>query len=147
MAKCVYRYNDWNRTGDGHAEIVLTKRIVIKETACFMWHIYSPYGIDPETYEPNDQEKALATKSHWKGQVIKSRKDAERSAWNETPEKALDSWRRRKGYQLKRLEIALERVQLCIKAHDANSPWNVTPKVIDAGSGPVLEQYNWGEYY
>ena len=146
MNKLVYRYDDINvadMNGGATATIALTKRVVVKETACYLWSIYA--GMNPEYYEITDYDRACANKPHYKGQVIKTRKGAVISRYSETPVKALAAWRTRKHYQLKRLELALERVRLCVDQYDAGAPWNVCPQTIYCGTGPVMSQYDWRE--
>ncbi|RTA29725.1 hypothetical protein [Klebsiella pneumoniae] len=40
----VYRYNDVNRVGDGHAQVQLLRRVVIKETEHYVWSVPEPFG-------------------------------------------------------------------------------------------------------
>lgn len=145
MGKCVYRYNDYNREGDGVAEIVLCRRLVIKETACYLWHIHPPMGEDPETFNREADYTHCVKKPWYKGQVVKTRKGAHRSAWAETPEKALSQWRARKAFQLKRLRLQLERVELCVAGYDALQP-KTAPESIPCGKGPQSALYDWRVY-
>lgn len=155
----VYRYNDVNRVGDGHAQVELLRRVVIKETEHYVWSV-------PESAW-NDALGNLAYYwSHPKRSYYypkKTKKNADRSAWHITKEQAMKAWFIRKQHQLARLRLALERVELCVegvKAQGVLSPsgydkvgdqWqplrvHKIPDTVECGSGPVLSEYSWVEY-
>lgn len=154
----VYRYNDVNRVGDGHAQVQLLRRVVIKETEHYVWSV-------PESFGWNDALSDLAYYwSHPKRSYYypkKTKKNADRSAWHITKEQAMKAWFIRKQHQLARLRLALERVELCVegvKAQGVLSPSGYdtargyvplkvkqTPLTVECGAGPVLSEYSWVE--
>lgn len=154
----VYRYNDVNRVGDGHAQVELLRRVVIKETEHYVWSV-------PESAW-NDALSDLAYYwSHPKRSYYypkKTKKNADRSAWHITKEQAMKAWFIRKQHQLARLRLALERVELCVEGVKAQGvlvpagydkvgdPWQPlrvkqTPDKVECGAGPVLSEYSWVE--
>lgn len=158
----VYRYNDINRVGDGHAEVVLLRRVIIKETEHYVWSVPEPItwnGVR-EPMAPADWyfRQPKYSRNHPK----KTKKNAARSAWHVTKEQAMEAWYIRKQHQLARLKLALERVELCmkgVKEQGVLSPGSYdtargyvplrvkqTPDTVDCGAGPVLSEYNWQEY-
>lgn len=137
----VYRYNDINRVGDGHAEVVLLRRVIL-------WNLLN--GI------LNNTNSVMTTRR-------KQKKNAARSAWHVTKEQAMEAWFIRKQHQLSRLKLALERVELCVEGvkaqgvlipsgyDEVGDPWQPlrvkqTPDTVECGAGPVLSEYNWTEY-
>lgn len=154
----VYRYNDANRVGDGHAQVKLLRRVVIKETEHYVWSVPEPFGW-------NGVLGNLAYYwSHPKRSYYypkKTKKNADRSAWHITKEQAMKAWFIRKQHQLARLRLALERVELCVEGVKAQGvlvpasydtargyvPLKVkqTPDTVECGAGPVLSEYNWME--
>lgn len=158
----VYRYNDINRFGDGHAEVVLLRRVVIKETEHYVWSVPEPMMWNGVREPLNDinwyWEKWQKGTTYY---PKKTKKNADRSAWHVTKEQALAAWYVRKGYQLARLRLMLERVELCmkgVKEQGIIEPVNMsnisplferikqTPDFIECGAGPVLSEYCWQEY-
>lgn len=157
----VYRYNDVNRVGDGHAQVELLRRVVIKETEHYVWSVPEPL---PWNGVPGVLGNLAYYWSHPKQSNYypkKIKKNADRSAWHVTKEQALAAWYVRKGYQLARLRLMLERVELCmkgIKEQGIIEPVNMsntsplterikqTPDFIECGAGPVLSEYCWQEY-
>ena len=160
----VYRYNDVNRVGDGHAQVELLRRVIIKETEHYVWSVPEPTmwnGVreplkDIEWYWQKWQSK------HRTGYYPKkTKKNADRSAWHITKEQAMAAWYIRKQHQLSRLKLALERVELCVEGVKAQGilkpgsydtvrgyvPLRVkqTPDTVECGAGPVLSEYNWME--
>lgn len=160
--KYVYRYNDINRVGDGHAQVELFRRVVIKETEHYVWSVPHPgtwNGVpqllsDPAFYWSHPKRSYYYPK--------KTKKNADRSAWHITKEQAMAAWFIRKQHQLARLKLALERVELCVEGvkaqgilipsgHDkVGDPWQPlrikqTPNAVDCGSGPVSARYSWME--
>lgn len=159
----VYRYNDINRVGDGHAEVVLLRRVIIKETEHYVWSVPEPMmwrgARDP--LEPVEWYFKQHKFSY--NYPKKTKKNAARSAWHVTKEQAMEAWYIRKQHQLARLKLALERVELCMKGvkeqgvlipsgydevGDTWQPLRVkqTPDTVECGAGPVLSEYNWTEY-
>lgn len=158
----VYRYNDVNRVGDGHAQIELLRRVVIKETEHYVWSVPEPMmwrGVREPLNDINWYwEKWQKGTTYY---PKKTKKNADRSAWHVTKEQALAAWYVRKGYQLARLRLMLERVELCMKGVKEQgiiepvSMSNIspltkrikqTPDFIECGAGPVLSEYCWQEY-
>lgn len=159
----VYRYNDINRSGDGHAEVVLLRRVIIKETEHYVWSVPEPL---PLNGVPGQLPSNLTFYwSHPKRSYYypkKTKKNAARSAWHVTKEQAMEAWYIRKQHHLARLKLALERVELCmkgVKEQGVLSPGSYdtvrgyvplhvkqTPDKVECGAGPVLSEYNWQEY-
>lgn len=158
----VYRYNDINRVGDGHAQVELLRRVIIKETEHYVWSVPEPMMWRGVREPLNDidwywQKWQKGTTYYPK----KTKKNADRSAWHVTKEQALAAWYVRKGYQLARLRLMLERVELCMKGVKSQGvlvpasydtargyvPLKVkqTPDTVECGPGPVLSEYNWME--
>lgn len=157
----VYRYNDINRVGDGHAQVELLRRVIIKETEHYVWSV-------PESAwngVPGVLYNLAYYWSHPKRSYYypkKTKKNADRSAWHITKEQAMKAWFIRKQHQLARLRLALERVELCVEGVKAQGvlvpasydtargyvPLKVkqTPDVVECGSGQVLSEYSWVEY-
>ena len=151
----VYRYNDVNRVGDGHAQVELLRRVVIKETEHYVWSV-------PESAQGVLGNLAYYW-SHPKRSYYypkKTKKNADRSAWHITKEQAMKAWFIRKQHQLARLRLALERVELCVegvKAQGVLSPGSFimgdyfplrvrkTPDKVECGSGKILAGYSWME--
>lgn len=158
----VYRYNDVNRTGDGHAQVELLRRVIIKETEHYVWSVPQPMiwqGVR-EPLAPTEWyfKRPKYDYNHPK----KTKKNADRSAWHITKEQAMAAWFIRKQHQLSRLKLALERVELCVEGVKAQGilipsgydkvgdPWQPlrikqTPDTVECGAGPVLSEYNWTE--
>lgn len=157
----VYRYNDINRVGDGHAEVVLLRRVIIKETEHYVWSVPEPMmrrGVrDPlEPVEWYFKQHKLSY-----DYPKKTKKNAARSAWHVTKEQAMEAWFIRKQHQLSRLKLALERVELCVEGVKAQGvlipsgydesgvyPLTIkqTPDSVECGAGPVQSEYCWQEY-
>lgn len=157
----VYRYNDVNRVGDGHAQVKLLRRVVIKETEHYVWSVPEPL---PWNGVPGVLGNLAYYWSHPKHSYYypkKTKKNADRSAWHITKEQAMKAWFIRKQHQLARLRLALERVELCVegvKAQGVLSPGQhlmgeyfplrvrKTPDTVECGAGPVQSEYCWQEY-
>lgn len=158
----VYRYNDVNRVGDGHAQVELLRRVIIKETEHYVWSVPEPL---PWNGVPGVLGNLAYYWSHPKHSSYypkKTKKNADRSAWHVTKEQAMAAWFIRKQHQLSRLKLALERVELCVEGVKAQGilipsgydkvgdPWQPlrvkqTPDTVECGAGPVLSEYNWTE--
>ena len=156
----VYRYNDINRVGDGHAQVELLRRVIIKETEYYVWSVPEPL---PWNSVPGVLCNLAYYWSHPKRSYYypkKTKKNADRSAWHITKEQAMKAWFIRKQHQLARLRLALERVELCVEGVKSQGvlipgsfvmgeyfPLRVhkTPDTVECGSGPVLSEYNWME--
>lgn len=157
----VYRYNDINRVGDGHAQIELLRRVIIKETEHYVWSVPEPL---PWNGVPGVLGNLAYYWSHPKQSNYypkKTKKNAARSAWHITKEQAMEAWYVRKQHQLTRLRLALERVELCMKGVKEQGvlspgqhlmgeyfPLRVrkTPDTVECGDGPVQSEYCWQEY-
>ncbi|QYA57181.1 hypothetical protein [Escherichia phage KW1E_UTAR] len=154
----VYRYRDWNRGGDGASALFAERRVVIKETEHFVYHISLPWDWDKNpVVDQGLIDHCLKTKG-W-NRARKTKKDAHVSAWRLDQKVAMADWVRRKGYQLSRLRLAIERVedlQDTLIRHGVILPQtgHMTPeeRVISApntvvgGVTPEAENYNWQEY-
>ena len=159
----VYRYNDVNRIGDGHAQVELLRRVIIKETEHYVWSVPEPMmwrGVREPLNDINWYwEKWQKGTTYY---PKKTKKNADRSAWHISKEQAMAAWYIRKQHQLARLRLALERVELCVEGVKAQGvlipsgydkvgdPWQPlrvkqTPDTVECGAGPVLSEYNWTE--
>nr|DAZ70763.1 MAG TPA: hypothetical protein [Caudoviricetes sp.] len=154
----VYRYRDWNRGGDGAASLFVERRVVIKETEHFVYHISLPWDWDKNPVV--DQElidHCLKTKG-W-NRARKTKKDAHISAWRLDQKVAMADWVRRKHYQLARLQLAIERVKdlldVCVRGgvilpHTGRlTPIErviEAPDLIEGNVTPEAENYDWREY-
>lgn len=158
--KHVYRYNDINRPGDGHAEVVLLRRVIIKETEHYVWSVPEPLPWNGVPGELSDPAYYWSHPKRSYNYPKKTKKNAARSAWHVTKEQAMESWHIRKQHQLSRLKLALERVELCVKGVKEQGmlspgshimgeyfPLRVrkTPDCVECGTGSVLSKYNWME--
>lgn len=154
----VYRYRDLNRAGDGASSLLVERRVVIKETEHFVYHISLPWDWDKNpVVDQGLIDHCLKTKG-W-NRARKTKKDAHVSAWRLDQKVAMADWIRRKGYQLARLQLAMERVKDLLDVlvrHGVILPdtGRLTPieRVIDAPDlieGNVTheaENYDWREY-
>ncbi|ENN7084405.1 hypothetical protein ACAH42_004473 [Salmonella enterica] len=52
----VYRYNDINRSDDGHAQVELLRRVIIKETEHYVWSV--PH---PGTWSDDKRQSSMIT--------------------------------------------------------------------------------------
>lgn len=155
----VYRYNDVNRVGDGHAQVELLRRVVIKETEHYVWSVPESFGWNGVL---GDLAYYLSYPKRSYYYPKKTKKNADRSAWHVSKEQAMAAWYIRKQHQLARLRLALERVELCVEGVKAQGvlipsgydkvgdPWQPlrvkqTPDTVECGAGPVLSEYNWTE--
>ena len=117
MIKHVYRYDDRNLPGDGAAGLVLTRRAVIKETDCYVYHV--PVGDDGFPWLHSQELKggdhfSLNKRSYY--YPHKTRKSDYRSKYHCTKEEALTAYLIRKSHQVARLSLALERIKLINEA-------------------------------
>lgn len=164
MIKHVYRYDDRNLPGDGAAGLVLTRRAVIKETDCHVYHV--PVGDDGFPWLHSQELKggdhfSLNKRSYY--YPHKTRKSAYRSKYHCTKEEALTAYLIRKSHQVARLSLALERIKLIDEAliRDGYYVPNVADEFrpirdrivkapcngeVNGGIGPEYENYNWKEY-
>ena len=164
MIKHVYRYDDRNLVGDGAAGLVLTRRAVVKETDCYVYHVPAnedgtPW-LKPENLK-NGDHFALPGSNHY--YPVKTRKGAERSKYHCTKEEALTAYIIRKSHQVARLSLALERIKLIDEAliRDGYYVPNVADEFrpirerivkapcngeVNGGIGPESENYVWTEY-
>ena len=164
MIKHVYRYDDRNLPGDGAAGLVLTRRAVIKETDCYVYHV--PVGDDGFPWLHSQELKggdhfSLNKRSYY--YPHKTLKGAERSKYHCTKDEALTVYLIRKSHQVARLSLALERIKLIDEAliRDGYYVPNVADEFrpirdrivkapcngeVNGGVGPESENYNWTEY-
>lgn len=158
MTKFVYRYRDINRVGDGASQLYVERRIVVKETPCFVYHIPLPYGW-VEGEELNERTVAFSLKTKGFFRARRTRKGAHRSSWRLDKKVAMADWVSRKAYQLSRLRLTIERVEslldTCVREgvivpQAGNlSPLDrvvLWPDVVDGPVTPEASEYNWQEY-
>lgn len=164
MIKHVYRYDDRNLVGDGAAGLVLTRRAVVKETDCYVYHVPANEDVTP-WLKPENLGKnghfGLYKRSYY--YPLKTRKGAERSKYHCTKEEALTAYLIRKSHQVARLKLTLERIQLIDSAllrdgfympNVGESFLPIRDRIVKAprdgevngGIGPESENYNWMEY-
>ena len=165
MIKHVYRYDDRNLTGDGAAGLVLTRRAVVKETDCYVYHV--PAGEDGtpwltgKDFRTDKGHFELSKCSYYYPR--KTRKGACSSKYHCTKEEALTAYLIRKSHQVARLSLALERIRLIDEAlirdgfyvpNVGESMLPIRERIVKAplngevngGIGPESENYNWTEY-
>lgn len=164
MIKHVYRYDDRNLPGDGAAGLVLTRRAVIKETDCYVYHV--PVGDGGFPWLHSQELKggdhfSLNKRSYY--YPHKTRKSSYRSKYHCTKEEALTAYLIRKSHQVARLSLALERIKLidealisdgCYVPNVADEFRPIRDRIVKAPCngevngevGPESENYNWTEY-
>lgn len=154
----VYRYRDINQVNTGAAELYLERRAVIKETEHYVYHVHLPFDFkDGDELEP--VEWYFKNQGYYRAR--KSKKDAHRSAWRLEKQKALADWFIRKEYQLSRMRLVMERIELIKEAammegiivpNVKDSPRPVydrltcAPDSIVGACGPEADNYNWMEW-
>lgn len=150
--KYCYRYVDGN-DNQGRPIVILWKNVIIRETEKTFWHCHD--------YPHMTTEQLLNySKRPSNKDVMRSLKNAERSRYHYTPEEALRAFIYRKAFQLQRMALKLETVEMCIKGiKDAGfvelNEYGGVTKVISAPGdtflcadepGHVAQSFNWGEY-
>lgn len=154
----VYRYRDWNRPGDGASCLFVERRVVVKETDQYVYHIALPWNWkENPVVEPELLAFCMKTKGYHRAK--KTKKDAHVSAWRLDQKVAMADWLRRKSYQLSRLQLAIERVKDLINAGIMEGVFLPqtgmmtpiervisAPDVFDGNVTPEAEQYDWREY-
>lgn len=158
MNRYVYRYHDTNRMGDGASTLQVQRRIIVKETPCYLYHMPLPYNyVEGEPLDDRTIAFGLETKGYFRAR--KTRKDAHRTAWRLDQKQALADWVSRKNYQLSRLRLTLERVENLIDVAVRDgvilpqtgdlSPLDRVVTAPDFMDGDVTDEaslYNWQEY-
>lgn len=150
--KRCYRYVDFHDSS-GNVVIEIWEHVVLFETEFTFQHVYDMPGLTIE------QMSKMFSKSRKK--LSRCYKNASRSAWHLTREEAYKAFLYRKQFQLSRMRLAVERVQLALEAleerghavrhHDLGTlypadrpaPGRVTATTTP---GPVASEFNWGDW-
>lgn len=156
--KYCYRYVDGNDS-QGRPTVMLWKRVILRETEKTFWHCYDyPRMTLAELMQYNSRPHNRDVKRSLKG--------AARSKYHLTREEALKAFIYRKAFQLHRIWLTAETVELCLKGlQEAGHVRNV---ILDDGlqinkrgevisvpdgeflaakqPGPIASNYSWGEY-
>ncbi|WP_199634931.1 hypothetical protein JEM67_16155 [Serratia sp. PAMC26656] len=156
--KYCYRYVDGNDS-QGRPIVMLWERVILRETEKTFWHVHDmPYtsleGMRSFLLKPGSK------------QVKRCLKNAARSGYHLTKEQAMQAFIYRKAFQLNRLWLTAETVELCLKGlQDAGHVSNVSlddglqinrrGEVISVPNGeflaatqpgPIASTYSWGEH-
>lgn len=152
--KYCYRYYE-GHDNEGRPTITLWKRVIIRETEKTFWHVedmpYMPFEqlVKYRTGGPKERQKLY---------VQRCQKGADRSKYHYTKEEALQAFVYRKQYQLKRIQLTKETLQMCLSGlREAGiiSGEGVRCKIeklpdefflVAQEPGPIASTYNWGEY-
>ncbi|ARF49789.1 hypothetical protein [Pantoea stewartii] len=152
--KYCYRYYE-GHDNEGRPTITLWKRVIIRETEKTFWHVedmpYMPFEqlVKYRTGGPKERQKLY---------VQRCQKGADRSKYHYTKEEALQAFVYRKQYQLERIQLTKETLQMCLSGlREAGiiSGEGVRCKIEKLPDefflaaqepGPIASTYNWGEY-
>lgn len=156
--KYCYRYVDGNDS-EGRPIVMLWKRVIIRETDKTFWHVHDLPNM------PIEQMRKYHSRPGNK-QVKRCLKNAARSSYHQTKEQAMQAFIYRKAFQLNRIWLTAETVELCLKGlQEAGYIRNVCLNdglqinrrgdvaSVPSGEflaaenpGPIASNYSWGEY-
>lgn len=156
--KYCYRYVDGNDS-QGRPIVMLWERVILRETEKTFWHVHDMPLMSLENmrqYHSRPSNK----------QVKRCLKNAARSGYHLTKEQAMQAFIYRKAFQLNRLHLTAETVELCLKG--LQNAGHVRNVCLDDGlqinrrgevasvpngeflaseqPGPIASNYSWGEY-
>lgn len=151
--KFCYRYYEGNDS-EGRPTITLWKRVIIRETEKTFWHVEDmPYM----SFEQLVKYRTGGTKERQKLYVQRSQKGADRSKYHYTQEEALQAFVYRKQYQLEKIHLKKETLQMCLSG--LRSAGIITGEgrckieklpgeffLAAQEPGPIASTYSWGEY-
>lgn len=156
--KYCYRYVDGNDS-QGRPIVMLWENVILRETEKTFWHSHDM------TYMSLEQmhEYHAGPGKKW---VKRCLKNAARSGYHLTKEQAMPAFIYRKAFQLNRIRLTAETVELCLKG--LQEAGHVKINHLDDGlqvnrsgaiisvpdgefraaeqAGPVASTFNWGEY-
>ncbi|ARU94596.1 hypothetical protein [Tatumella citrea] len=158
--KYCYRYVDGNDS-EGRPVVMLWKRVIIRETEKTFWHVSD---MPMMSFEQLVKYWTGGNKERQKKHIKRCSKGGARSRYHYTKTEALSAFIYRKTFQLSRIRLTAETVELCLKGlreagyitypKDENG---YTKRVI-AGApdsetflaadepGPIADTYSWGDY-
>jgi len=156
--KYCYRYVDGNDS-QGRPIVMLWERVILRETEKTFWHVN-----DMPLMSLENMRQYHARPSN--KQVKRCLKNAARSGYHMTKEQAMQAFVYRKAFQLNRIRLTAETVELClnglqqaghvkINRLDDGLQVNRSGAVISvptgeflasAQPGPVASTFSWGEY-
>lgn len=153
--KFCYRYFAENDS-QGRPVVSLYQRVIIRETEKTFWHVDD---LPMMTIEQLTKYRTGGSKERQKVHVQRCGKNALRSKYHLTREEALRAFMYRKQFQLTRLQLTAETIELCLKGL-RNQGFVVgagyQSKVIelppDSGflaaqkPGKIAQGFDWGEY-
>lgn len=153
--KYCYRYVDGNDS-QGRAIVMLRERVILRETEKTFW--YCP------DYPHMSLEQIINYQSNSSNnQVNRCLKGAHRSRYHESREEALRAFIYRKQYQLSRIALTSETINLCLKGlvdtgfvlPDSSGSVDRFSEIISAPEseiraseepGLIASTYSWGDY-
>ncbi|MGB8663885.1 MAG: hypothetical protein WCD24_03850 [Serratia inhibens] len=156
--KYCYRYVDGNDS-QGRPIVMLWERVILRETEKTFWHVHDMPLMSLESmrkYHSRPSNK----------QVKRCLKNAARSGYHLTKEQAMQAFIYRKAFQLNRLWLTAETVELCLKglqgaghirnvSLDDGLQINWHGEVVSVPNseflaseqpGPIASTFSWGEY-
>lgn len=150
-----YRYFAENDS-QGRPVVSLYQRVIIRETDKTFWHVDD---LPMMTFEQLVKYRTGGSKERQKVHVQHCGKNAVRSKYHMTREEALRAFVYRKQYQLSRLQLEAETIDLCLKGlrnqgfiSGGVSFCKVDEFPPDSGflaankPGKIAQGYTWGEY-
>jgi len=156
--KYCYRYVDGNDS-QGRPIVMLWERVILSETEKTFWHVHDlPYM----SLEKMRQYHSRPSNK----QVKRCLKNAARSGYHLTKEQAMKAFLYRKAFQLNRILLTAETIELCLKGlqnagyvrnigFDDGLQINRRGDIVSVPDseflaaehpGPVASTYSWGEY-
>ncbi|MCW0344935.1 hypothetical protein NB703_003028 [Pantoea ananatis] len=145
--KFCYRYVEGNDS-QGRPIIMLWENVILRETERTFWHTHDM------PYMSIEQMRAYRSKPGDK-QVKRCLKHAARSGYHLSKEEAIRAFVYRKTYQLNRLRLTAETVEMCLKGlslagyiQDGNvlSAPGDSRFLASKSPGPIASEYSWGEW-
>lgn len=152
--KYCYRYEASNDS-KGRAVVMLTKRVIIRETEKTFWHVFD---MPHMTLEELTAYWSYGDKKNVRRNVKRCLKGADRSGYHYTKEEALRAFVYRKMYQLERMSLTMETAKICLAGLRGegiigegyrcvvNSIPDGDEFLAAINPGPVAAKYTWGEY-
>lgn len=158
--KYCYRYIDGN-DNEGRPIVTLLKRLIIRETEKTFWHVDD---FPRMSFEQVVSYWTQGRKEDQKRYIKRCSKGAERSRYHYTKEEALKAFIYRKRFQLERIRLTAETVNMvltglknsghvicsidkygCQKRNIASVP-DGECFLASEEPGPIASTYSWGEY-
>lgn len=153
--KYCYRYVDGNDS-KGRPIVMLWKRVILRETEKTFWHAHDFRSMSLDSVLQHYSRPSNK-------QVKRCLKNAARSGYHLTKEQAMQAFIYRKVYQLAKIKLTAETVQMCLQGLNDSGfidgqvdcgTW-LWGKVINVpegeflaaeSAGPVASTFSWGEY-